>query len=272
MPLDASSHTQPWHSLDSATLAQQLNSPAMGLSRAEAASRLASVGPNQLPSRATRGPLRRFLAQFHNVLLYLMLAAAAITALLAHWVDTGVILAAVLVNVIIGFIQEGKAESALDAIQQLLSSHATVIREGQRCTLAASELVPGDRVLLVSGDKVPADLRVVQAKNLRIDESALTGESLAVDKNILACGAETPLSERSCLAYSGTLVVYGTAEGIVIATGSQTELGRIDTLLNQVEALTTPSRSCWRWAYSVWLANMRLCAAYRRWKPWVRSR
>ncbi len=229
-----------WHSLDSQQVSQQLASPEEGLSLHEAATRLQQHGPNQLPAARRRGPLRRFLAQFHNMLLYLMLAAASITALLAHWIDTGVILAAVVVNVIIGFIQEGKAESALDSIRQLLASQATVIRNGQRQTIATTALVPGDRVLLAAGDKVPADLRLVSSKNLRIDESALTGESVPVDKSPACSAAEAPLGERQGLAHSGTLVVHGTATGIVIATGSQTELGRISQLLHQVESLNTP--------------------------------
>ena len=147
-----------------------------------------------------RGPLQRLLLQLHNILLYVMMAAALITALLGHWVDTGVLLAAVVINALIGFIQEGKAENALDAIRAMLSPRATVIRDGRRMEIDAAELVPGDLVLLASGDRVPADLRLLQCKELRVEEAALTGESLPVEKDTAAVAADAPLGDRHGMA------------------------------------------------------------------------
>ena len=218
---DPSSSPAPdtWHALSTGEVQQQLQSEPAGLGDAEVQRRRALHGPNRLAPPRRRGPLLRFVLQFHNILLYVMLGAAAITALLGHWVDTGVLLAAVVVNAIIGFIQEGKAESALEAIRSMLSPHATVLREGQRVDIDAGDLVPGDRVLLASGDRVPADLRLVEVRELRVDEAALTGESLPVDKDTLAVAADAPLGDRSGMAYSGTLVVYGQATGIVVARG-----------------------------------------------------
>lgn len=182
----------------------------------------------------------RFLHQFHNILLYIMLGAAGVTGFLGHWVDTGVLLAAVLINALIGFIQEGKAEASLDAIRAMLSPHAMVLRDGQRHDIDAQHLVPGDRVLLASGDRVPADLRLVNERDLRIEEAALTGESLPVEKNTETSPSDAALGDRQGMAYAGTVVVYGQATGIVVATGAASEIGRINQMLTNVESRTTP--------------------------------
>jgi len=229
-----------WHALGPDEVQQQLQSEPAGLGEAEVRRRRALHGPNRLAPPKRRGPLLRFVLQFHNILLYVMLGAAAITALLGHWVDTGVLLAAVVVNAIIGFIQEGKAESALEAIRSMLSPHATVLRDGRRVDIDAGDLVPGDRVLLASGDRVPADLKLVEVRELRVEEAALTGESLPVDKDTRAVSPDAPLGDRSGMAYSGTLVVYGQATGIVVATGSSTELGQINRMLEGIRNLSTP--------------------------------
>ncbi len=178
--------------------------------------------------------------QFHNALIYIMLAAAATTAFLGDLVDTGVLLAAVLVNAIIGFIQEGRAEQAMDAIRHMLSLRTSVIRNGVRIEIEAEALVPGDLVLLASGDKVPADLRLIACKGLRVNEAILTGESAAVEKTLAPVAADALLADRLCLLYSGTLVASGQATGLVVATGVNTELGRISTMLENVQAVTTP--------------------------------
>ena len=229
-----------WHNLSAQEALSALAAMPDGLSAAEAAKRLQAYGPNRLTPPKRRGPLLRFLLQFHNVLIYVLLASAAVTALLAHWVDTSVILGVVVINAIIGFIQEGKAEKAMDAIRRMLSPEATVLRDGRRIVVAAEALVVGDIVLLASGDKAPADLRLLNTKNLRIEEAALTGESAAVEKNVTAVDAGAALGDRFCMAYSGTLVVYGQGAGVVVATADATEIGRISRMLQEVQTLTTP--------------------------------
>lgn len=250
-----------WHGLTAQQALEAQHSSTSGLSQAEAERRLHSHGANRLPPPQRRGPLLRLLQQFHNVLLYLMLAAALITALLGHWIDTSVILAAVLINVIIGFIQEGKAENALDAIRNMLSPHAMVLRDGERHEIDAECLVPGDIVLLVSGDKVPADLRLLSVKNLLVEEAALTGESVPVEKSVAHCQAAAALGDRRCMAYSGTLVSSGQATGVVVATGAETELGRIGAMLQQVQALSTPLLRQIE-QFSRWLAVIILILAF----------
>ena len=251
-----------WHTLSRAQIEQALQTGLAGLSEDEARRRLAHHGPNRLAPPKKRGPLLRLLLQFHNILLYVMLAAAVITAILGHWVDTGVLLLAVLVNAIIGFIQEGKAESALDAIRAMLSPHATVVRNGQRREIDAADLVPGDLVLLASGDRVPADLRLVEVKELRVEEAALTGESLPVEKSAASVAADAPLGDRHGMAWSGTLVVYGQASGLVVGTGAATELGKINQMLSAIRNLSTPLlRQVDRFGRMLALAILALSAA-----------
>ena len=229
-----------WHARDVADAYETLDTTAQGLSVSDVERRLGIFGPNKLPEVKPVGPLARFMIQFHNVLIYVLLAAAATTAVLEHWIDTSVIVGVVLINAIIGFIQEGKAEDALRAIRHMLSPQAMALRDGRRTTVDAADLVPGDVVLLQSGDRVPADVRLFRVKGLQIQEAALTGESVPVEKEISALAAETVLADRLCMAHSGTLVTYGQGSGVVIATGSKTELGRISTLIAEVDQLTTP--------------------------------
>ncbi len=231
---------QSWHSLDTDRVLDAVGAGPDGLDGAAVASRQARFGPNTLPQPARRGPLLRFLLQFHNVLIYVLLAAAVGTALLQHWLDTGVILGVVVINALIGFVQEGKAEQALDAIRDMLSPRALVLRDGQRRTIPAEELVPGDVVFLQAGDKVPADLRLLRTHNLRIDEAVLTGESVPVDKQTDAVDSDADLGDRTCMAFSGTLVAFGQGRGLVVATGADTQIGRISALLGEVETITTP--------------------------------
>ncbi|MBM3640246.1 MAG: HAD-IC family P-type ATPase [Alphaproteobacteria bacterium] len=229
-----------WSSARFETVLQRFQSSNEGLSDAEAARRLTQYGRNRLPGARRKSPLLRFLLQFHNVLIYVLIAASVVTAFLGHWVDTGVIVAVVMINAVIGFIQEGKAEEAMDAVRKMLSLHATVIRDGRRQVVDADSLVPGDIVFVQSGDKVPADLRLIRVKSLQIQEAALTGESLPVDKGVEAVAPEALLGDRSSMAYSGTVVTYGQGMGVVVATGSATEIGRISAMLSEVEELTTP--------------------------------
>ncbi len=232
--------TADWHALSADGAAERLHTDHHGLTDEEAARRLTRCGLNRLPSPPKRPAWLRFLHQFHNVLIYVMLVAAAITILLGHLMDTAVLLFAVVVNACIGFIQEGKAEQAIDAIRNMLSLHAAVLRDGERIDIAAELLVPGDVVILASGDKIPADLRLISEKGLRVNESVLTGESEVVEKSLVPVVPEASLGDRSCMLYSGTLVASGQATGIVVATGSHTEIGRIGVLLEGVQTVTTP--------------------------------
>jgi magnesium-transporting ATPase (P-type) len=229
-----------WHASPVDTALSACGATQRGLSDAEAKRRLAAHGPNCLTPPARRGPLVRFLLQFHNVLIYVLLAAAVVTVLLSHWVDSGVILGVVLANAVIGFIQEGKAEKALEAIRGMFSLQATVLRDGRRHQIPAEQLVLGDIVLLASGNKVPADLRLIEAKTLKVEEAALTGESEPVEKSPAPVPTDAAIGDRTCMAYSGTLVTYGQGRGLVVATGDATEIGRIGRMLEQVEEITTP--------------------------------
>ncbi|MFZ1680205.1 MAG: HAD-IC family P-type ATPase, partial [Rhizobiaceae bacterium] len=211
-----------------------------GLSAGQAEARLARFGKNRLPQAPRRSALARFLAQFNNVLIYVLIGAAAVTAWLGHTVDTGVIMAVVIGNAIIGFIQEGRAEQAMDAIGKLLAPHSAVLRNGERHSIDSALLVPGDIVLVEAGDRVPADLRLIAAPGLRIEEAILTGESVPVDKSTRPAAAAAIVADRTSMAYSGTLVAAGTGRGLVVATGKATEIGRISGLLSDVSNLTTP--------------------------------
>ncbi|HEC12685.1 MAG TPA: cation-transporting P-type ATPase [Acidiferrobacteraceae bacterium] len=234
------STSESWHADSTKTVFEFLETTPNGLSKEEADNRLAKYGPNRLPEPKTRGPLIRFLYQFHNVLIYVLMVASAVTATLGHWVDASVILGVVVLNALIGFVQEGKAENALRAIRQMLSPTAVVSRDGRQTTIQAEELLPGDIVLLQSGDKVPADLRLFRVKGLQIQESALTGESMAVEKITDPVAQEAVIGDRRCMAFSGTLVTHGQGSGVVVAIGAQTEIGHISTLVSEVESVTTP--------------------------------
>jgi len=211
-----------------------------GLSEAEAARRLEAEGPNRLPEPPRRTALQRLVAQFNNLLILVLIGAAVITALLGHYIDTVVILAVVVANTLIGFFQEGKAEEALEALRGMLAPRASVLRDGHRVEIAADTLVPGDIVQLEAGDKVPADLRLISASSLSIEEAILTGESVPARKQIDPVEDEAVLGDRRSMAYSGTMVTRGTATGLVVGTGPQTEIGRISGLLANVQQLTTP--------------------------------
>lgn len=218
----------------------QLNSIHDGLSQEEAQTRLQHYGYNRLPEPPRIHPLLRLLRHFHNVLIYVLLGSALVTLLLDHYTDTVVILAVVLINAIIGFVQEGRAEQAINAIRKMLAPVAAVIRGGKRLSVPGETLVPGDIVLLEAGDKVPADLRLLSSNALLIQEAILTGESVAVLKQVAPVAASAALGDRTCMAYSGTLVTSGQGRGVVVATGAQTEIGRISGLLAKVEPLVTP--------------------------------
>jgi len=230
-----------WHSLTAEEAVERLNgSVKAGLDDAEAARRQAQYGLNLLPTARKRGPLMRFLMQFKNVLVYVLIAAGFIKLMMGLWLDASIILGVVIINGLLGFIQEGRAEKSLDSIRNMLSAEARTLRNGQTSMIPAETLVPGDIVSLESGDKIPADIRLLEVKNLRTEEAALTGESVPSDKSTAPVSAKATVGDRACMAYSGTLVVSGRATGIVVGTGSDTELGRINQMLAGVSPLETP--------------------------------
>lgn len=229
-----------WHADDIQKVLKILDTRGNGLSTEEVKSRLTIYGKNALDTAKRRSLFRSFLEQFNYALIYVLLAAAFATAILGHWIDTSVILGVLIANAIIGVIQEGKAEQALSAIAHMLSLKATVIRNNQHRVVPADQLVPGDIVLLKSGDKVPADLRLIEIKNLQIQEAILTGESMPIEKSISPVTSDAQLGDRTCMAYSGTLVTYGKGRGIVVATGQCSEVGRIGTMLAGVPMMSTP--------------------------------
>lgn len=229
-----------WHSLSADDALLKLGSSPAGLGLTEIKARIEKFGSNCLPKATKSNAFMRFLLQFHNILIYVLIGCAVVTAFLDHWIDTGVIVAVVIANAIIGFIQEGKAEKAMDAIRHMLAPHANVIRDGERIRIEGEQLVPGDIVLLEAGDKVPADLRMIAAHSLSVQEAILTGESVPVEKHIEPVAADVPLGDRSCMAFSSTLVTSGQGKGVVVATGEKTEIGRISGLISEVEMLTTP--------------------------------
>lgn len=213
---------------------------AKGLTSDEAAKRLERFGPNVLPKFRRHGPLIRFLLQFHHPLIYVLLAATIVTAFLGEWVDAGVIFGVVLVNAIVGFIQESRAEAALDALASMMKTDARVRRDGQTVRVPSEAIVPGEVVLPESGDKVPADLRLTKVRELRVDESALTGESVPVEKADLVLPPETVVADRKNMAFSGSLVTYGQGIGVAVGTGVATELGRIHQLIGETTIIETP--------------------------------
>ena len=230
-----------WHTqAPAAALRSWRTCPHNGLDAAEVSARRARWGANRLPGAARRPAWRRFLLQFHNPLIYVLLAAGTVTLALGGTVDALVILAVVLVNALIGHVQEGRAEQALEAVRSMLPSRTTVLRGGERALIDACDLVPGDLVLLEAGDQVPADLRLVEARNLRCIEAALTGESAPVAKALEAVEAGAALGDRTCMCYAGTLVGWGQARGLVVATGTRTEIGRIGALVSEVQGVVTP--------------------------------
>ena len=217
-----------------------MDSRPQGLSQAEAHRRLQRHGPNRLPAPAPDSLWTRLGRQLNNALVWVLVAAALVTLLLQHWVDAGVIITVIVVNALIGLAQEGQAERALQAIAALVPRTAQAYRDGVKVPLDAGELVPGDWVWLDAGDLVPADLRLLECHGVSVDESMLTGESVAVEKSTGALAQPAPLAERYCMAYSGTHLVAGSAIGLVIATGADTEVGQVSQLVSQVKTLKTP--------------------------------
>lgn len=215
-------------------------SPEYGLAQEQVEIQRETYGSNRLTVKKHKHPVIRFAEQFHQPLIYILLAATIVTLALQEWIDAGVILAVVMLNAIVGFLQESKALKAIDALANSLVSETTVIRAGKRCKIDSSEVVLGDIVVLESGDKVPADLRLLRIRDLQIDESALTGESVPSEKRVEAVPVNTALADRNNMAYSSTLATYGSGIGIVTAIGDQTEIGRISALIANTSTLDTP--------------------------------
>lgn len=211
-----------------------------GLGTSEAEERRARFGRNEVTAKRRTGPLMRFLLQFHQPLIYILIAAGAVTAALGEWVDSSVIFGVVLVNAFVGFLQESKAERAIASLMTMMTTQAVVVRGGATLTIPSAELVPGDIVLLQSGDKVPADLRLFVSRELQIDESALTGESVPVAKTVDVLPPDTVLADRRNMAYAGTLVTFGQGSGVTVATGDGTEMGRISGLIAEAVEISTP--------------------------------
>ena len=254
---------EPWHHHAAADVVARLGTSVdRGLDGAEVAARRQRHGANVLSTRRGHGPLVRFLLQFHQPLIYILLAAAVVTALLDEWVDAAVILGVVLVNALVGFIQEGKAIAAIEALGRTLTTEATVVRGGRRERVDAVGLVPGDIVLLQSGDKVPADLRLITCRDLQVAEAALTGESVPVEKALDVLAADAALADRRNMAYASTLVTYGQAAGVVTAIGDGTEVGRISRLIASAEDIQTPlTRLIARFSTLLLVAILALAAA-----------
>ena len=230
-----------WHSQPLSELTKNFDVEVdRGLSNVEVQRRLDLYGPNRLSLRPGKRGLRLLSEQFHQPLVYILLVAASVTAFLQEWVDSSVIFGVVLINAVTGFVQEANALKAIDALSRGLNASATVLREGQRHKILANELVPGDLVVLQSGDKVPADLRLTQIRELQIDESAMTGESVSAEKRLTMLDIDTVLADRCNMAYSSTLVTYGSGLGIVVETGDRTEIGLINRMIASTTDLETP--------------------------------
>lgn len=230
-----------WHELQAEEALRLLDvAPEVGLADAEIGRRRATFGPNRVTARKGPAAWQRFLSQFNQPLIYILIAASAITAFLGEYVDASVIFGVVFINAVVGFIQESRAEKAISALTQMLPADTTVRRNGRKERVAVDELVPGDIVLLQSGDRVPADLRLFRVKSLQVDEAPLTGESVPVQKHANSLPRETSLADRKNMAFAGTLVTYGQAEGVVWGTGDNTETGRIATLISEAVEISTP--------------------------------
>ena len=239
MPTPRPAAPAPWALPPAEVLADVQGSPD-GLTRADAQTRLTRDGPNELAAPKRQPAWRRFLVHFDNVLVYILIAAAVLKAITGDWVDFAVIAVVIVANALIGFIQEGRATSALASLRSMVSLDAQVLRDGAWSVVDAGTLVVGDIVRVRSGDRVPADMRLLSESNLQVDEAALTGESEPSAKDIRPVGADAGVGDRSCLLFSGTIVTVGNGEGVVVAIGADTEIGRISAMVAEVDDLDTP--------------------------------
>jgi len=232
---------QNWHALETQKIIELFESDEKdGLDSLNFKHKETFFGKNKLEQKKQESNLKRFFMQFHNALIYILLGASLVTALLHEWVDSGVIFGVVIINVIISYLQEAKAQEAIDSLKEMMHTCAVVIRDGKKINLDSTNLVPGDIVLLESGVKVPADIRLIEVRDLKVDESMLTGESLAAQKDISICSQNIILSDRKNMTFSGTYVTYGRARGIVVATANHTEIGKIAHLIQSTTDMDTP--------------------------------
>ena len=232
---------QNWHALETQKIIELFESDEKdGLDSLNFKHKETFFGKNRLEQKKQESNLKRFFMQFHNALIYILLGASLVTALLHEWVDSGVIFGVVIINVIISYLQEAKAQEAIDSLKEMMHTCAVVIRDGKKINLDSTNLVPGDIVLLESGVKVPADIRLIEVRDLKVDESMLTGESLATQKDISICSQNIILSDRKNMTFSGTYVTYGRARGIVVATANHTEIGKIAHLIQSTTDMDTP--------------------------------
>lgn len=240
-PVDQSAELH-WHALPAEEALARLASSPHGLTTEEAADRLATHGPNSIRTGPGTGPWSIFLHQFTSPLIYILLVAMVITLVTGHVADSIVIAFVLALNATIGFIQEYRAENAMQALMKMVTPRATVRRDGERCEIDSSEIVPGDVVLLESGDLVPADLRILEASQLQTDDSILTGESVVVGKGAAPVdgGADVPLGDRTNMAFMGTAVASGRARAVVVATGAETQIGQIAGEMRGTERAQTP--------------------------------
>lgn len=229
-----------WHAISSDEVLKNVNSSIIGLSTEEAKKRLLKYGPNELIRKSKDGVLQVLWRQVNNPLIWVLIGSSTVATALGKVTDGMVVLGVVIINSIIGFIQEYKAGKAIEALSSMVPENASVIRENRLNTIAVSSIVPGDIVQLAAGDRIPADMRIIQQKNLQVEEAALTGESVASHKNTEAVSPDAVIGDRKCMVYSGTLVVSGTATAVVVTTAMETELGRISDMLNETVDLDTP--------------------------------
>ncbi|MEO0933801.1 MAG: HAD-IC family P-type ATPase, partial [Cyanobacteria bacterium J06641_2] len=236
-----SSHDRKYHEMSALSAVEFFNSDLeKGLTAEEVAIRYETHGWNELPVKPGKPSWLRFLLQFHQPLLYILLVAGAVKAVLGSWTNAAVIWGVTFINATIGYVQEAKAEGAIASLAKAVTTEAIVIREGQTLRIPSRDLVPGDVVLLASGDKVPADLRLLKARNLQVDESALTGESVPVEKSVQVLSQDTTLAERINMSYAGSFVTFGQGTGIVVATADATEVGKISQSMERRVSLNTP--------------------------------
>jgi len=224
-----------FHSKSVEIVLKKLSSGINGLSQKEAKTRLQDYGPNELLEKRAKNPILIFLKQFHSSLIYILLAAAAISLFIGHAVDVYVILAVILINAIIGFIQENKAERSIQALKRMIVPYAKVFREGKLLQIHAKELVPGDIIFLEEGDRIPADARLLEVKNTRTVEASLTGESLPIDKDIKALSEKTGLADRKNMVWMGTFVASGQAKAVVVYTGIKTAIGKVAASIENIK-------------------------------------